>query len=356
MRRPVLAAALALVVAACGGVTGGETTTTTSTDTHTTAAETTTTAASTDRRLIVYSGRSEELMAPIYAQFEEATGIDVEVRYAGSGELATTLLQEGAQSPADVFYSQDPAFAGAVALAGLFQELPDDILSLVPARFSDEEGRWVGVTARNRVFVYNPGLVGEDELPADIWALTDPTWNGRIGVAPTNGSFVAFVAGMLLAEGEDRTLEWLRGIAANAPVIFDGNSPIVAAVDAGDIDAGLVNHYYLLRIEAEQGEATASNHFFQTGDPGALVLPTGAGVLATAANPDEALEFIRFLLSEEAQAFFLDEVLEYPLVEGIGTPPGQMPLADLPTPEISLSELATVLDRATELISEAGLT
>lgn len=353
MRRPALATALALLVAACGGATGGATTTTA---TETTTPETTTTAPSADRRLVVYSGRSEELVAPLFDRFEEATGIDLEVRYAGSGELATTLLQEGARSPADVFFSQDPAFAGAVALAGLFQPLPDDVLSQVPARFSDEEGRWIGITARNRVFVYNPGLVADDELPPDIWALTDPAWNGRIGVAPTNGSFVAFVAGMLLAEGEERTLEWLQGISANAPVIFDGNSPIVAAVDGGDVDAGLVNHYYLLRIEAEQGEATARNHFFQTGDPGALVLPTGAGVLATAANPDEALEFIRFLLSEEAQTFFLEEVLEYPLVEGIGTPPGQTPLADLPTPDVPLSDLATVLDRATELISEAGLT
>jgi iron(III) transport system substrate-binding protein len=345
MRRPALALLLAFTVAACG--TAGSEGTVPDTSASTTAGE---------RQLVVYSGRSAELVEPLIEQFEDATGIDVEVRYAGSGELATTLLQEGDQSPADVFFSQDPAYAGAVARAGLLRELPADVLSQVPARFSDEEGRWVGITARNRVFVYNPDLVAEADLPADIWALTDPVWQGRLGIAPTNASFVAFVAGMLLTDGEERTLQWLEGIAANDPVIFDGNSPIVAAVDAGDVAGGLVNHYYLLRLQAEQGAATARNHFFQTADPGALVLPTGVGVLTTAAHPDEALEFVRFLLSEPAQSFFLEEVLEYPLVEGIGTPSGQVPLADLPTPDIALSDLATVLDRATELISEAGLT
>lgn len=308
------------------------------------------------RSLVVYSGRSEELVSPLISEFETSSGIDVEVRYAGSGELATTILQEGEQSPADVFYSQDPAFAGAVAQAGLFQTLPDEILSSVPARFSDRQGRWVGITGRTRVFVYNPELVSPDELPATIWSLTDPSWQGRLGIAPTNGSFVAFVSAMVLTDGEQRTLEWLRGIAANDPVKFEGNSPIVAATDAGDVDAGLVNHYYLLRLRAEQGGSTAMNYFFQSGDPGALVMASGAGVLSSADHPDEALEFIRFLLTDESQTFFLEEVFEYPLADGVGAPDGQVPLADLPTPDIDLSELATVLDRATALIAEAGLT
>lgn len=306
------------------------------------------------RSMVLYSGRSEDLVAPLMARFEEATGIDVEVRYAGSGEMATTLVQEGSQTPADAFWSQDPAFAGAVAREGLFQTLPDDILGLVDRRFSDGEGRWVGITARSRVLVYNPGLV--ENPPADIWALTDPAWEGRLGVAPTNGSFVAFVSAMVLTEGSDRTREWLDGIAANDPVIFDGNSPIVEAVDAGDVDAGLVNHYYLLRLADEQGGATAVNHFFADGDPGALVMPSGIGVIEGADNGDEALELVRFLLDGEAQTYFLEEVFEYPLVEDIGTPSGQMALDDLPTLDIDPSDLATVVDQATDLIAEAGLT
>ena len=334
MKRSLVLGALALALVACG--------TSTATDDDT------------DRSLTLYSGRSEDLVAPLVERFESETGIDVEVRYAGSGELATVLAQEGESTPADVFWSQDPAFAGAVALAGLFEPLPAEILDLVDARYSDGEGRWVGVTARNRVFVYNPTLV--DALPADIWALTDPEWKGRIGVAPTNGSFVAFVSAMLATEGRERTLAWLEGVAANEPQIFDGNSPIVAAVDGGDVDAGLVNHYYLLRLAAEQNGATAINHSFESGDPGALVMPSGAGLIAGADNRDEALEFIGFLLAEESQRYFLDEVFEYPLVDGIGTPEGQLPLTDLPTLDLDPTALAEVVDDATSLIAEAGLT
>jgi len=325
---------LTTVVAACGGSTTADDLT--------------------GGSLVVYSGRSEELVAPLVERFETETGISVEVRYAGSGELATTLLQEGDASPADLFWSQDPAFVGAVALEDMFEPLPDDILARVPARFSDSQGRWVGVTARARVFVYNPDLVAAP--PADIWALTEPEWAGKVGVAPTNGSFVAFVSAMVLTEGEERTLEWLSGIASNDPVIFDGNAPIVAATDAGDIAGGLVNHYYLLRLADEQGVATAVNHSFPSGDPGSLVMVSGAGLLKTAENRDEALRFLEFLVSDETQAFFLSEILEYPLVEGAGTPPGQTPLADLPTLDLDLSQLATTVDRATQLIAEAGLT
>jgi iron(III) transport system substrate-binding protein len=335
VKRPIpLLLVLASVVAACGGSTASDDLS--------------------EGSLVLYSGRSEELVAPLVERFETETGISVEVRYAGSGELATTLLQEGDASPADLFWSQDPAFVGAVALEDMFEPLPDDVLGRVPARFSDSQGRWVGVTARARVFVYNPGQVAAP--PADIWALTEPEWAGKVGVAPTNGSFVAFVSAMVLTEGEDRTLEWLSGIAANDPVIFDGNAPIVAATDAGDIAGGLVNHYYLLRLADEQGGATAINHFFPSGDPGSLVMVSGAGLLKTAENRDEALRFLQFLVSDETQAFFLSEILEYPLVDGAGTPAGQTPLADLPTLDLDLSQLATTVDRATELIAEAGLT
>jgi iron(III) transport system substrate-binding protein len=244
---------LALTAAGCAG-TGGDETTPENTTAVQPAPDTTVDAGGSDATgavettgaggssLIVYSGRSEELVAPVIEAFETETGTDVEVRYAGSGELATTLLQEGDSSPADVFWAQDPAFAGAVAEAGLFSPLPPEVIARVPERFSDADGRWVGVTGRARVMVYNPDLMAEDELPADVWSLTDPAWRGRLGIAPTNGSFVAFVAAMALVEGEERTTEWLEAIAENDPVIYDGNAPIVAAVDAGDIAAGLVNH------------------------------------------------------------------------------------------------------------------
>jgi iron(III) transport system substrate-binding protein len=347
LRRTTALLAVIAILAACGA---NGTTTTTEAPADTTDSGTT----ASGEALTLYSGRNENFVQPVVDAFTAETGIEVEVRYAGTGELATTIMTEGDASPADVFWAQDPAFIGGLAKEGYLTELPEDVLSLVPERFADADGRWVGITARARVFVYNTELVPEEELPADIWEVTDPKWKGRLGVAPTNGSFVAFVTGMILAEGEERTREWLEGIAANEPQIFDGNGPIVDAVVAGDLDAGLVNHYYLLQRIAELGEVPAANHFFSDGDPGGLVMATGAGILASSDKPEEAAELIRYLLSEESQNHFLG-LFEYPLVEGIGTPEGQLPLDELPTLDISLTDTADTLDPALALIAEAGL-
>lgn len=347
MRRTTALLAVIAILAACGA---NGTTTTTEAPADTTDSGTT----ASGEALTLYSGRNKNFVQPVVDAFTAETGIEVEVRYAGTGELATTIMTEGDASPADVFWAQDPAFIGGLAKEGYLTELPEDVLSLVPERFADADGRWVGITARARVFVYNTELVPEEELPADIWEVTDPKWKGRLGVAPTNGSFVAFVTGMILAEGEERTREWLEGIAANEPQIFDGNGPIVDAVVAGDLDAGLVNHYYLLQRIAELGEVPAANHFFSDGDPGGLVMATGAGILASSDKPEEAAELIRYLLSEESQNHFLG-LFEYPLVEGIGTPEGQLPLDELPTLDISLTDTADTLDPALALIAEAGL-
>ncbi|MGH8935510.1 MAG: iron ABC transporter substrate-binding protein [Acidimicrobiia bacterium] len=308
-----------------------------------------------DGKLVVYSGRGQELVEPLLQRFREQSDLAVEVRYAGSTELAATLLEEGQNSPADVFFAQDPASLGAVAAAGLLATLPDEVLGRVPARFRDAEGRWVGTSGRARVMVYNTEALSEAELPRSIWELTDPNWKGRVAIAPTNGSFLAFVSAMILTDGEGRTLEWLEGIAANDPVIYQSNAPIVAAADAGEVDLGLVNHYYLLRLEGEQGRVSAANHFLRSGDPGALVMPAGVGVLTTSQNPAAALELVRFLLSEEAQRYFSEETFEYPLVSGVPPSTTLPPLEEIPTPDVNLSHLADTIDQATDLVAEAGL-
>lgn len=348
---PILVAGL--VLAACGEEAGDSTT---SAAVATTAADTTavndTTGA--DGSLVLYSGRNENFVEPVVTAFTEETGIEVEVRYAGTSDLAATIVAEGAASPADVFWAQDPAFIGGLANQGLLAELPEDVLAKVDDEYVDGNGRWVGITARSRVLVYNTDLVAEDELPATIWDLAEPAWSDRLGMAPTNGSFVAFVTGMVLTEGEERTREWLESVAANDPVVFDGNGPIVEAVVAGDVDAGLVNHYYLLQQIAEVGAVPAANHYFADGDPGGLVMATGAGVLASSDQPEAALELVTYLLSETSQTHFL-ELFEYPLVDGIGTPAGQVPLEELPNLGIDLSDTADTLDPALSLIAEAGL-
>jgi iron(III) transport system substrate-binding protein len=311
-----------------------------------------------DDTLTIYSGRSEELVAPLISQFEEETGIAVEVRYGDSAELAATILEEGDNSPADVFFAQDPASLGAVKLDGLFTTLGDEIVGSVPAGFSDDDDAWVGVSGRARVVVYDTTKIDPADLPATEDGFADPEWDGRVAVAPTNGSFLAFVAAKILTDGEAATLRWLQGIAANDAPTYPSNSVIVAAVDDGDVDAGLVNHYYLFRRIAEEGDGVvAANHFLTGGGAGSLVMPAGVGVLASSSNEDAAVEFVQFLLSEPAQRYFAEETFEYPLARDVDVSPNSNlpPLGSLNPPDISLSELATVLDLATDLVAEAGL-
>ena len=303
--------------------------------------------------LVVYSGRSEELVAPLIESFETDTGIDVEIRYGSSVEMAATINVEGSLSPADVFYAQDPATIGSIR--NLLAPLPESVLSLVPQRFRDPDGYWTGITVRSRVLAYNPELVSPDELPGSYHELAEPAWAGRVGIAPTNGSFLTFVSAIIVLEGEEAALEWLEGLAANDPVEFDGNAPIAAAVDAGDVEVGLINHYYLLRLAAEQGGTTAVNYFFPNADAGSFVMPAGAAVLATAQNPEKATAFLEYLLSTGSQSYFADSVFEYPVVAGARAPAGAPPIDTLVSPDVSLTDLASAFDRATDLISESGL-
>jgi iron(III) transport system substrate-binding protein len=203
--------------------------------------------------LVVYSGRSEELVKPIIDQFGEAFGVTVEVRYGDSAEMAALILEEGDASPADVFFSQDAGALGALSQEGLFGELPEEILGRVDSRFSDPNGMWVGISGRARAVVYNTDAVSEADIPESILDFTDEEWSGRLGWAPTNASFQAFVTALRVERGDDVARDWLEGMVANDITAYEGNSPIVQAVADGEIDAGFVNHYYLLRMQAEAG-------------------------------------------------------------------------------------------------------
>lgn len=310
-------------------------------------------------KLVIYSGRSETLVQPIIDQFKEATGIDVQVRYGSTSEIAGVLLEEGANSPADIFYAQDPGGLGAVQAAGLLQSLPDSTLSLVPDRFRAEDGAWVGISGRGRVVVYNTEAITDPaaELPDDIYDFVDPKWAGRIAWAPTNGSFQAMVTGMRVIWGEEKTREWLQGIQANNPLAFEGNTPVVEAVASGEADVGFVNHYYLYRFLAEQGEGfTARNYFLPGGGPGSLLMVSGAGILKNAANADNAQRFIDFLLSVPGQQYFASQTNEYPVVEGVALPTSLPPLSELDAiaPDISLADLAD-LQGTQDLLIELGI-
>ncbi len=302
--------------------------------------------------LVVYSGRGESLVDPIIQQFADVTGIDVEVKYGGTASLAATLLEEGANSPADVFYAQDPGGLGAVE--SLLAPLPADILERSPEWARSPQGLWAGVSGRARVLVYSPDRVPEGELPADIFELTDPKWKGRVGWAPTNGSFLTMVTGMRKLWGEEKTAEWIEGMVANGATIYPKNTPQVAAVAAGEIDIGLVNHYYLYRFISEEGEDFGARNYHPSGGgPGALVMVSGAGILSTAENRENAERFVEFLLGTVAQQFFAGQTFEYPLVEGVNVNRLLTPLDEIARPDIALADLAD-LDGTTAILRDLG--
>ena len=305
-----------------------------------------------DGSLVVYSGRGESLVDPIIQQFADVTGIDVEVKYGGTASLAATLLEEGANSPADVFYAQDPGGLGAVE--SLLAPLPADILQRSPEWARSPQGLWAGVSGRARVLVYSPDRVPEGELPTDIFELTDPKWKGRVGWAPTNGSFLTMVTGMRKLWGEEKTAEWIEGMVANGATIYPKNTPQVAAVAAGEIDIGLVNHYYLYRFISEEGEDFAARNYHPSGGgPGALVMVSGAGILSTAENRENAERFVEFLLGTVAQQFFAGQTFEYPLVEGVNVNRLLTPLDEIKRPDIALADLAD-LEGTTAILRDLG--
>ena len=308
--------------------------------------------------LTVYSGREEAIVAPLFERFEDETGIDVEVRYADSAELAATIAEEGGNSPADVFFGQDPGSLGAVS--DRLAALPDDMLERVPERFRGGD-KWVGTSGRTRVIVYNTDALSEDEVPDSVFDLVDPKWRGKIGIAPTNASFQAFVTAMRLDVGEERTREWLEGVMANDPKFYEKNTPIVEAAASGEIELGLVNHYYLYLVLAEQGEdAPIANHYLAGDDPGALVTVAGVGVLEGAEHADAAVRFVEFLLADEQQRFYTEEAeeAEIPLIEGIEPKEGVPSLEQLAGagPQVDFTRFGEELERTLELLNETGYT
>ena len=304
--------------------------------------------------LTVYSGREEEYVGPLFDTYEEATGNQVEVRYGDSAELAATIREEGENSPADVFFSQDAGSLGAMQETGLLTELPDDLLAQVDERFRSTENDWVGTSGRARVVGYNTDVLSQADLPASILDFTDPQWKGRIGWAPTNGSFQAFVTAMRVLEGDDVAREWLEGIVANEPEVFTDNEAIRDAIASGEIDVGFLNHYYIAEAQAEEGaDYPVAAYFPPGGDVGSLVNVAGAGVLASSDEPEAATEFIEFVLAPEQQAYFTDVVKEYPLVKGVKADPELVPLDQIEQPNVDLANLSDLQGTLT-LIEEAG--
>ncbi|NEQ19017.1 MAG: iron ABC transporter substrate-binding protein [Microcoleus sp. SIO2G3] len=305
------------------------------------------------KTLTIYSGREEKIMRPLIEKAEKDLGMDIEVRYGDSTELAIALLEEGKNSRADVFYAQDAGSLGALATEGRTLALPTQLLNKVDGQFRSPAGQWVGISGRARVIDYNTKLVKANELPASVMQLTNPKWRGKVGWAPTNGSFQSFVTAMRLMQGDQKTLEWLKGMKANGAKAYSGNSAIVEALGRGEIALGLVNNYYLYRFTKNDPNFPVAIHHTR-GDAGALINVAGLAVLNTTDQKSDAEKFVAYMLSPEVQNYLTQEFYEYPLVKGISVSQKQTPLNQLQSPQLDLSKLSD-LKGTLSLLQQAGV-
>lgn len=307
--------------------------------------------------LVIYSGRGEGLVGALIDSFEDATGIDVQVRYGGTAELALLIGEEGTSSPADVFYGQDAGALSFLAEQGLAARLPADILASVEnENFKDDDGQWIGTSGRARVLIISTERVAEEDRPNSVFDLTDEEWRGRVSWAPGNGSFQAFVTAMRVIDGDAVTEQWLRDMIANDVQCRRNNSTQVQSVIDGRVDVGLVNHYYRFRPQFDDGRDTAINYFppGDAGKAGALINIAGVAVIESGENQTNALRFVRYLLSEVGQKYFRGETNEYPVSAGVE------PIVDLPSldsldpPSLALTSLSD-LQGTLDLFDKIGL-
>ncbi|BBL82916.1 iron ABC transporter substrate-binding protein [Thermus thermophilus] len=306
--------------------------------------------------LTIYSGRGQSLVEPLVKQFEAETGIRVQVRYGTDAQILAALQEEGSRSPADLFWANTAGALGQASAKGLLRPLGKTLLEK-PIAFVPTSRTWVPVTVRLRVLAYNPDRIKAEELPESLLDLPrfarEKGLVGRVGWTPTYSSFQDMVAGMIALYGEEKTREWLLAMKALAPKAYPSNPAMLDAIRAGEVDLGSTNHYYVVRFR--RAGYRLGMHHFRNGDAGNLALVTGAGILKTSKNLAAATRFLTYLLSPQAQQYFVGNIGEYPLVKGVVLDPNLLPLEEAlaKSPKLDFEKLP--LDRALRLLRETGV-
>ena len=304
--------------------------------------------------IVVYNAQHENLTQAWAEAFTAKTGIAVEMRNGSDTELANQVVAEGSGSPADVFLTENSPGMNIVETAGLFAPVDSATTAQVPSQFNPSTGNWVGIAARSTVFVYNPSLLSEADLPKSIMDLQDASWQGRWGASPAGADFQAIVSAILQTQGADATSTWLDAMKTNASA-YRGNTTVMKAVNAGEIPGGVIYHYYWYGDQAKTGENSNNTKllFFTGGDPGAFVSVSGGGVLASSTKQQQAQEFLKFITSTQGQQIVADTVFEYPVGSGVAANPSLKPLGELQPPTIDPASLNG--PQVTDLMTQAGL-
>jgi iron(III) transport system substrate-binding protein len=306
--------------------------------------------------LTLYSAQHEPMTEALVEGFEEENGAEVQVRYGEDEGLASQIEQEGDASPADVVLAENTPPLELLADKELLAEVKPSTLEEVPSRYNSPSGHWVGVAARETVMVYNPDLIAANELPASILDLAKPEWKGKLAIAPSEPDFVPIVSAIEKLDGEAAAKSWLEGFAANAKH-YNDNEGIIAAVDSGQIAAGIINHYYWYEAVAEEGrdKVPSKLHYFGHEDPGALVNISGAGALESSDDPELAQEFLAYVVGKEGQTAITESGdWEYPLNGAVPPPPGLKPFGSLEPPKVGPADLGDG-SAPVELMEQVGL-
>ncbi|MFC3206963.1 iron ABC transporter substrate-binding protein [Aquamicrobium soli] len=305
--------------------------------------------------IIVYNAQHESLAKEWAEGFTKETGIKVTLRNGGDSEFSNQIVAEGAASPADVFLTENSPAMALVENAGLFAPIDADTLALVPEQFRPSSGAWTGIAARSTVFVYNKEKLSADQLPKSLLDLADPSWKGRWAASPSGADFQAIVSALLELKGEEATADWLKAMKANFTA-YKGNSTVMKAVNAGEIEGGVIYHYYWFGDQAKTGENSKNVelHYFKNEDPGAFVSISGGGVLASSKHPKEAQAFVKWIAGKGGQDILKNGTsYEYAVANGAESNPKLVPLADLQAPKIDPSKLNS--KKVTDLMTAAGL-
>ncbi len=300
--------------------------------------------------LVVYSGRSEALVAPLFAQFEKETGIKLDVRYNSTASIATQFLTEQKNSPADVIFLQESGYLTVLSEANLLQNIKSELRDQVEENLQDSQGYWLGSSARVRVLAYNTDKVKPEELPKDLSELTAPKWKGQIGWAPSNASMQGHVSALRVLWGEDPTFKWLEGVKANQAVSYQKNGQITNAVGQGELLLGWSNHYYTHQLKKQNPKlAVANYHFPESGKAGNILIISGVGINKHTKNLTDAEKLVNFLVGPYAQNYFANESFEYPTRKGVAANAAVTPLNKIPFATVTQQQLADIEPTVTML-------
>lgn len=339
-----LAATAALGLTACGGST-----------TPAATGSSDASAGAGNGEITVYNAQHESLTKEWIDGFTAETGIKVTMRQGSDTELSNQIIQEGAASPADVFLTENSPAMTQVENADLFADVDEDTIAQVPEEFRPSTGKWTGIAARSTVLVYDKNKLTEDQLPTSMLDLANPEWKGKWAASPSGADFQAIVSALLELKGEAATEEWLKGMKENFTA-YKGNSTAMKAVNAGEVDAALIYHYYYYGDQAKTGENSnnVTPHYFKNQDPGAFVSVSGGGVLKTSKNQEAAQEFLKYVTGKKGQEILKDGTsFEYAIASDVPANEKLVPIAELQAPTVDPAKLNS--EKVTELMTSAGL-